>query len=84
MSPNLFKVFEAVPDKTFTAFILKKNDDYNEGLDMTVQCPMKLAENKYHMFVQDGLWQVPAKQAEKIIGPDQGTEGKKKDFSKQG
>ena len=67
MMPNLFKAYEAVPDKTFTAYILKKKDDYDEGMDMTPQRLMKLAENKYRMLVQDGLWQAPDEQAEKII-----------------
>lgn len=67
MIPNLFKAYEAVPDKTFRAYILKKKDDFDEGAEMTAQSLMKLAENKYRMLVGDGQWQAPDEQAERII-----------------
>ena len=67
MIPNLFKAYEAVPDKAFKAYILKKKDDYDEGFDIDAQKVMKLAENKFKMLVEDGLWQAPDEQAEKII-----------------
>ena len=67
MIPNLFKAYEAVPDKAFKAYILKKKDDYDEGFEIDAQKLMKLAENKFKMLIEDGLWQAPDEQAEKII-----------------
>jgi hypothetical protein len=67
MIPNLFKAYEAVPDKIFRAYILKKKDDYDEGTDMSSRHLMKLAENKYRMLVEDGQWQAPDEQSDRII-----------------
>lgn len=64
-SQVLFKAHEAIPNKTFTVYILENNVCKDAVLDMTPQHLIKLAEIKYGMLVQDGLQHAPNKQVKK-------------------
>jgi len=64
---NLFKGYAAASDKTFTAYIAKKEDEYDEGQDINADTLMLLAENKYKAMVEGKRWNAPDAQMEKII-----------------
>ena len=64
---NLFKAYETIEDKNFAHYIRVKKDEFDEGKDIEPQKLMKLAENKFKMLVEDGKWQEPDKQSERII-----------------
>ncbi|GAX10178.1 hypothetical protein FisN_3Lu402 [Fistulifera solaris] len=64
---NLFKGYKAASDRTFVNYILKKEEDYHEGLPMTPDHLMNLADNKYKTLVQLSLWNAPSPEEEKIL-----------------
>ena len=50
---NLFLVYLLVDDKTFNAYMVKQQDDYNNNVrDFNVQSLMDLALNKYKMLIE--------------------------------
>jgi hypothetical protein len=53
---NLFKGYEAASDDQFVKYILKKQDNYDEGSDTTPDKLMLLAAQKYRTLVQAGKW----------------------------
>ena len=44
---NLFKGYKATADNCFVQYIEGKEDDYNEGCEVTEDALMELAESKY-------------------------------------
>jgi hypothetical protein len=64
---NLFKGYEAASDDQFVKYILKKQDDYDEGSDITPDKLMLLAAQKYRTLVQAGKWNAPDEKMQKII-----------------
>ena len=64
---NLFKGYLAATDKSFTTYIDKKLEAYEEGQDMTADQLMLWARNKYDLLLDKGTWNAPTEQEEKII-----------------
>ena len=64
---NLFKGYAAASDKVFTAYIQKKQDDYDDGAIIEPDHLMRLAQNKYKSMVEGKKWKAPDSQEEKII-----------------
>ena len=64
---NLFKGYATASNKTFVAYIAKKEDEYDEGQDVKADSLMLLAENKYKAMVEGKRWNAPDAQMEKII-----------------
>ena len=64
---NLFKGYLAATDKSFTTYINKKLEAYKEGQDMTADQLMLWARNKYDLLLDEGTWNAPTEQEEKII-----------------
>jgi hypothetical protein len=64
---NLFKGYEAASDEQFVKYVLKKQDDYDEGADITPDKLMLLAAQKYRTLVQAGKWNAPDEKMQKII-----------------
>ena len=64
---NLFKGYLAATDKSFTMYIDKKLEAYEEGQDMTADQLMLWARNKYDLLLGKGIWNAPTEQEEKII-----------------
>jgi hypothetical protein len=64
---NLFKGYEAASDEQFVKYILKKQDDYDEGSDITPDKLMLLAAQKYRTLLQAGKWNAPDEKMQKII-----------------
>ena len=44
---NLFKGYKAASDKVFVEYIMRKEEEYEEGSPMTADSLMNLAANKY-------------------------------------
>ena len=64
---NLFKGYLSATDKSFTTYIEKKLEAYEEGQDMTADQLMLWARNKYDLLLDKGIWNAPTEQEEKII-----------------
>ena len=67
---NLFKGYNAASDKTFVAYILRKQEDYEEGINIQPRQLMMLADNKYKNLLVKGCWNAPSKHEEKIMALD--------------
>lgn len=64
---NLFKGYAKASDKTFVAYIAKKEDDFDEGRDIGHDVLMQLALQKYKVLKEAGKWNAPSDAEEKII-----------------
>ena len=64
---NLFKGYLAATEKSFTTYIDKKLEAYEEGQDMMADQLMLWARNKYDLLLDKGTWNAPTEQEEKII-----------------
>ena len=64
---NLFKGYAQASDKTFVAYIAKKEDDYDEGRDIGYVALMQLALQKYKVLKESGKWNAPTEEQSKII-----------------
>ena len=64
---NLFKGYLSATDKSFTAYIDKKLETYEEGQDMSADQLMLWARNEYDLLLDKGTWNAPTEQEEKII-----------------
>ena len=56
---NLFKGYSAASDDVFTRYIQKKDEDYDDGQDITPHELMQLAANKYKMLKENHKWNSP-------------------------
>jgi hypothetical protein len=63
---NLFKGYGACSDEVFRAWLNRKQDDHEEGEEMTPDELMLAAKNKYDSMVEKGTWNAPSAE-EKII-----------------
>lgn len=63
---NLFKGYSAVSDETFRAWLSRKQDDHEEGEEITPDELMQAAKNKYDAMVEKGTWNAPTAE-EKIV-----------------
>jgi hypothetical protein len=64
---NLFKAYKEVSNKDFVQYINKKEEEYDDGYDITVEHLMRLALNKYRIRTSDKVWNAPTREEEKII-----------------
>ena len=64
---NLFKAYLVVPDKTFSNYIIKKKDEYDEGATMTADTLMIWAKIKYDIIQEEGKWNAPTDEEQKIL-----------------
>ena len=63
---NLFKGYGAVSDEVFRAWLMRKQDDHEEGEETTPDDLMIAAKNKYDTMVEKGTWNAPTAE-EKIV-----------------
>ena len=63
---NLFKGYGAVSDEVFRAWLLRKQDDHEEGEELTSDELMLAAKNKFDTMKEKGIWNAPTAE-EKII-----------------
>jgi hypothetical protein len=64
---NLFKGYLAVEDKTFHLYVLRKQEEYNEGGTPTEDSLMSLAKNKFTLLKDAGRYNMPSAEEEKIL-----------------
>jgi hypothetical protein len=64
---NLFKGYEAVPDKVFKDYIEQKKSSFEEGGTINPDELMQLAQNKYEGRVLAKTWNAPSDEQEQII-----------------
>ena len=64
---NLFKAYKSASDQEFVKYIQSKQDDYDEGKDISPQTLMLLAANKYKIMVEDGIYNKPSEAEEKLL-----------------
>jgi hypothetical protein len=63
---NLFKAYGSVSDEVFRAWLICKQDDHDEGNELTPDELMMVAKNKYDAMVEKGAWNAPSVE-EKIV-----------------
>ena len=63
---NLFKGYGAVSDEVFRAWLMRKQDDHEEGEELTPDDLMIAAKNKYDTMIEKGTWNAPTAE-EKIV-----------------
>jgi hypothetical protein len=78
--PNLFEAYKVATDQDFVNYIKMKENDYDEGKDVTADSLMQCAQTKYKIMVEEKKWAVPTKDQEKIIA----LEAKIKTLTKKG
>ena len=64
---NLFKGYLAVNDKTFVAYIGRKQENYEEGDDIATEDLMTMADNKFKLLKEGNKWNAPSEDEEKIL-----------------
>lgn len=64
---NLFKGYKSVEDKKFVLYIDRKEEDYDDGTDISPKDLMSAAANKYKIAITTGKWKSPSEEEEKII-----------------
>ena len=64
---NLFKGYQAVPDRTFLKYIGSKQKKYEEGEKYSPDQLMQLVNNKYSLLKEKGTWDIPSKSEEKFL-----------------
>jgi hypothetical protein len=64
---NLFKGYSAVDDEAFTRYIGRKQDAYEDGVEITAESLMMNALNKYELRVENATWNAPSRKDERII-----------------
>jgi hypothetical protein len=64
---NLFKGYGAATDKVFVEYISRKLEKYEEGIDTTADALMEQANSKYKLMKEQGSWNAPSEQEEKIL-----------------
>jgi len=62
---NLFKAYKAVTDREFVTYIHKKEDKYEEGVNIDTDTLMLQADNKFKTMFQ--AWNAPSPEEEKIL-----------------
>ena len=64
---NIFKAYLSSSDRSFVAYVEKKQEAYDEGTLFTHTELMRLAANKYKTLVENGKWMAPSKEEKKIL-----------------
>ena len=64
---NLFKGYQAVADKNFLKYVNSKQEKYEEGKRYTPDQLMQLADNKFRLLKEKGIWDTPSESEEKIM-----------------
>lgn len=79
---NLFKGYSAVSDEVFRAWLTRKQDDHEEGEEITPDELMLAAKNKYDTMVEKGIWNAPTAE-EKIVALEAKLESTVKNINKK-
>ena len=63
---NLFKGYASADDKEFKLYVKRKQEEYDEGSNITTSGLMTLALNKYKIIKDSGEWAKPNEDQERI------------------
>ena len=64
---NLFKGYKAASDKVFVEYIMRKEEEYEEGAPMTADSLMNLAAKKYKIRLRRTEWNAKSESETKIL-----------------
>lgn len=64
---NLFKGYVAASDKTFVTYIERKQEEFDDGQELTPESLMTLADNKFKNLKQKEIWNAPSPEEEKLL-----------------
>ena len=64
---NLFKGYAATSDTTFTSYIKRKQEEYEDGTNIKTTALMSLADKKYKTLKIKGTWNAPSQEEEEIL-----------------
>jgi hypothetical protein len=64
---NLFKGYLVVNDKTFIAYIGRKQENYEEGDNIATKYLMTMVDNRFNLLKEDNRWNAPSEDEEKIL-----------------
>ena len=64
---HLLKGYKAANDRKFVEYIEKKEEEYEDGQAITPEQLMELAENRFKVLKQKGVWSAPSPEVEKIL-----------------
>lgn len=64
---NIFTGLKACSDASFVSYIARKEDDYNEGQNISVDELLDLASNKYESLIERGIYCQPTEDQKKIV-----------------
>ena len=79
---NLFKGYGAVSDVEFRNWLIRKQEQHEEGTEITPDDLMLAAKNKYDTMVERGTWNVPTAE-EKIVALEAKLESSVKTLNKK-
>lgn len=64
---QLFKAFKVVPDKSFSRWITRLQDDYDDGIDIAPGDLLQRALTKFLALEESDEWNAPSEERQKII-----------------
>ena len=64
---NLIKGYVAASDNTFTKYIERKQEEYEDGTDIKPTALMSLADKKYKTLKIKGTCNAPSQEEEKVL-----------------
>ena len=64
---NLLKGYAATSDTTFTSYIERKQEEYEDGTNIKPNVIMCLADKKYKTLKIKGTWNAPSQEEENIL-----------------
>ena len=66
---NLFKGYAAASDTTFTSYMERKQEEYEDGTNIKPTALMSLVDKKYKTLKTKGTRNAPSQEKEKILAP---------------
>ena len=64
---NLFKGYAATSDTTFTSYIERKKEEFENGTNIKPTALMSLTDKKYKTLKIKGTWNAPSQEEENIL-----------------
>jgi hypothetical protein len=78
---NLFKGYGSCSDKNFVEYISRKQEEYDEGKDLSAEVLMELANTKFKQMKDKEIWEAPSPEEEKILALQARIDELKKKFT---
>lgn len=65
--PNLFKGYKSIPNQTLALYILHKEEQYDDGIDISPYHLMLLAHNNYILLKEEHRWNATFEANKKLL-----------------